>query len=106
MNTQITVINTVLNKTLGKSLEEGTIFSGAIEPTFAYDDNNNRTDQINGYKVSLLIPGFSSMFDVKVPHKPNLKAISQVKVINPVIRVYDMRGQIGLSIKADGIEAA
>lgn len=45
MNTQIIVINNVLNKTLGKSLEEGTIFSGAIEPTFAYDDNNNRTDR-------------------------------------------------------------
>ena len=93
-----------------------TMMAVSTSAAFRYDENGNRTEEQQGFRVSVVLPlaGYEKA-TLKVPTIPpvlSYEALAdsgpvQIKPVNLVAALFIGRdGKAGLSLKADSVEVA
>ncbi|RYL97469.1 hypothetical protein EWH99_13395 [Sporolactobacillus sp. THM7-7] len=80
------------------------LLSTATKPRpHAVYENNQRTDQIDGYVYRLIDIDSGEAISVRIPQKKDIPPKRWVKVANPVGTPYVRNGYAQMSIKADDL---
>ena len=106
MKTSDIVIDVI--KTIGKP----PYLACSCDPIYEYDNYNNKTDNVIGHKVEILLPNMKyAKFSIKVNNisnpLPNIDDVVEVDFSNLMIGIYiDRAGRIQPYGKADNVHLA
>lgn len=106
MKTSDIVIDVI--KTIGKA----PYLACSCDPIYEYDEHNNKTDNVIGHKVEILLPQMKyAKFGVKVDNTinplPTIDDVVEVDFTNLMIGIYvDRAGRIQPYGKADNVHVA